>query len=128
MKGYPKHESKLALAKALIEEFPRLKNEFSVFEFEYYYHPEPRIGYIQTRLRNQQKTLPRSQKRFRIEPSTNKNIPGTKSSANNGNIPSLLSQEELEETISRMLGLDETEGNEADINQLPSETFRNRQD
>ncbi|KAJ8674626.1 hypothetical protein QAD02_010412 [Eretmocerus hayati] len=126
--NYPKHESKVALAKALIKEIPRLKNEFSVFGFEHYYHPELRIGYIQTRLRNQQKTLPKSQKRYRIEPSPNKNIPGTKSSANNGNIPSLLSQEELEEKISRMLGLDETEGNKADINKLLSETFRNRQD
>ncbi|KAJ8676117.1 hypothetical protein QAD02_011903 [Eretmocerus hayati] len=125
--NYPKHEFKGALTEALTTEFPRLKNEFSAFGFEHYYHPELRVGYIQTRLRNYQRSLPMSQRRYNTRPNTTKNILDTKSSAKNGKTTTLLSEEELEEKISRMLGLDETEGNEADINDLLSETFYNRQ-
>ncbi|KAJ8668654.1 hypothetical protein QAD02_010317 [Eretmocerus hayati] len=123
---YPKHETKMALAKALITEFPRLKNEYSVFGHEHYYHPQKKTGFISFRLNQVQKGLPFSEKKYRVQPSKRKDALVTNTSAKNKNTITLLSQEELEAKVSLMLGLDESEGNRQEINQLLDDTFYTR--
>ncbi|KAJ8686816.1 hypothetical protein QAD02_022610 [Eretmocerus hayati] len=62
---YPSHEVKEALAKALVEEFPRLKNDLSPLGYEHFYNPVTRKGFFQWRLQTLQKDLPVEEKKHR---------------------------------------------------------------
>ncbi|KAJ8666992.1 hypothetical protein QAD02_008654 [Eretmocerus hayati] len=127
--NYPPDEAKLALAVALIDEFPRLKNRFALLGYEHYFHPETKKGYITTRLRQIQRQLPISEKKYNTSRNRQKTSSSVGSSTSLAKIDSvqLLPEKELIEIISIMKRKDPTNPDHIDtIKKLMMKSFYNR--
>ncbi|XP_044583026.1 uncharacterized protein LOC123264049 [Cotesia glomerata] len=61
---YPPQSAKVALAKALITEFPRLKNEYSKDGWEHFYDQNSKNGFIEYRLSTMRTKLSPSKKKY----------------------------------------------------------------
>ncbi|KAJ8679997.1 hypothetical protein QAD02_015784 [Eretmocerus hayati] len=123
--NYPPHEAKLALAMALVNEFPRLKNRRDPLGFEIYYHPETKKGFIATRLRNLTRDLPKDVKPYK---KFDKTVCESKESSDpEENDPVLLSESELNSKISIMNRKNPADDEDREvINKIMAETYHTR--
>ncbi|KAJ8677410.1 hypothetical protein QAD02_024001, partial [Eretmocerus hayati] len=121
---YPPDEAKEALAKALVTEFPRLRNELSPLGYEHYYHPDTKKGFITNRLITVQRNLPQEEKPYDKSEKLDMKSPIDCSSRMINNI-NLLPEKELNEKIATMKRKDPTKHADK-IKELMAETYYDR--
>ncbi|XP_033208048.1 uncharacterized protein LOC117167319 [Belonocnema kinseyi] len=119
---YPPDEAKVALAQAIVTEFPLLRNTRTKKGYEHYYDEETRRGFIEYRLWNVRRTLSPSQKKYKT-----KALDSGKTTPVSPNI-NLLSQEELDSKIAWMKCTNPSDSNKQNIATHLQETLQNRRD
>ncbi|KAJ8683586.1 hypothetical protein QAD02_019378 [Eretmocerus hayati] len=92
---YPAHEAKLALAIALVTEFPRLKDHNADLGYERFYNPITKMGSFHYRLQVIQNNLPFDQRRYNTTRSRSSQCTEKNNTACSSKNLILLSEEEL---------------------------------
>ncbi|KAJ8678464.1 hypothetical protein QAD02_014251, partial [Eretmocerus hayati] len=126
---YPAHEAKLALAIALVTEFPRLKDHNADLGYERFYNPITKMGSFHYRLQVIQNNLPFDQRRYNTTRSRSSQCTEKNNTACSSKNLILLSEEELKMKLSLLCGKNpDSIEHKKTILTVMDDTFFNRRD